>query len=177
MNQLPSEMNLRYFLFFLCVHAFAAQAQLAAIQSSECGGTYLAEPHFLKKETIGDTTYISLSASNNCFGYHNPTVHLSGDSVFIAIHPGTKRVTYNIKNKRKYRIINESELEKSGLTNYRDSLHLKQESVLTAECDCCFTFDLKIVGVDASKPYKYFYNNTFVDPDYVRKEREDIQLR
>lgn len=169
-------------IILLFLNVFASQAQkdsvrLVDIRSSECGGTYLSEPHFLKKETIGDTTYISLSGSNNCFGYHNPTVSLSGDSVLITFPPGAKRIIYEIKNKCKYKYINESELDELGFANYRDSLHLKQETILTAECDCCFTFDLKIIGINPSKSYKCFYNNVFINPNYVRKEPEIIELR
>ncbi len=141
---------------------FDAQAQdsvrLVDIQSSECGGMYQVKPHFLEKETIGDTTYISLSCSNNCAGYHDPSVSLSGDSVLIEIGYGEKITRFKLLNGE---YISEEEI----------SLHAKDsilEEVIEsfATCDCCYTFNLKILGLDTSKAYTYFYNERFIDPNY-----------
>ncbi len=116
-------------LIFFFLNFFASQAQkdsvrLVDFQSSECGETHSKKPHFLSKETIGDTTYISLSCSNYCNGYHDPFVSLHGDSVEIRVPPNPSR------------------------------------------CDCCFTYNMKIIGLGNDENYKYFYNKRFVDPTY-----------
>lgn len=33
-------------------------------------------------------------------------------------------------------------------------------------CNCCYTFELKTLGLDSSKQYHYFYNGEYIDPDY-----------
>ncbi len=96
---------MRCYLIFLFLNVFVIQAQkdsvrLVSILSSECGGTYRIEPHFITKERIGDTTFIRLSCTNNCAGYNNPKVMLSGDSVKIHIGIGTRTE----KDKMFYRI-------------------------------------------------------------------------
>ena len=163
MNQLPGEMNLRYLLFFLFVHAFAAQAQkdsvyLADIQSSECGGSYYVSPHFLSKQIIGDTTYLTLSCTNNCNGYNNPRVTLKDDSVKIAFGYGLKTIRYLLRSGQ---YIDSAELNKYP----KDSILIEQTESI-AMCDCCYNFNLKILGLDSTTNYKYFYNENFIDPDY-----------
>lgn len=150
-------------LIFFFLNAFALQAQkdsvrLVDIQSSECKAMIEVIPGFLRKETIGDTTYINLFCSNNCAGYNSPEVTLSGDSVNIQIHYGTKTIRYLLKNGQ---YIDEDELN----THPKDSV-LEEQTETIAACDCCYTFELKILGLDSSKVYSYFYNNQFVDPNY-----------
>lgn len=164
---------MRYFLFFLFLNVFALHAQkdsvrLVDIQSSECGGMYYVEPHFLRKETIGDTTYISLSCSNNCAGYNSPEVRLLGDSVLISIRYGAKTTRLKLLN-GKY------------ITNQEINLHPKdsilEEVIETfAACDCCFTFNLKIVGLNNSSYYSYFYNKEFIDPNYKELPQKRFEL-
>lgn len=155
-------------LIFFFLNVFASQAQkdsvrLADIQSSECGGDYYIKPHFLSNRMIGDTTYITLSCTNNCSGYYDPGVEIKGDSVLIQILGGTKYIEYKINDK----LIPDDELKELGFESYRDSLVLKKVSFSRAMCDCCFTLDLKIVGLNAGSNYSYFYNNQFIDPNYI----------
>lgn len=94
---------MRCSLLFFFLNVFVIQAQkdsvrLVDIQSSECGGTYHVEPHFLSRKTIGDTTYISLACSNNCAGFNNPKVTLTGDSVKIEIGYGLKTISYLLRS-------------------------------------------------------------------------------
>lgn len=148
------------------IHAQNNIVRLVDIQSSECGGMYYVEPHFLSKETIGDTTYIRLSCSNNCAGYNNPEVRLSADSVLISIHYGSKTTRLKLLN-GKY--ITEEDIN----SHPKDSI-LEEVTETFAACDCCFTFDLKILGLDSSKQYQYFYNEVYIDPNY--KPIESFEL-
>lgn len=158
---------------FVSISLFAAQAQtdsvhLVDIQSSECEGVYYVEPHFLSKETIGDTTFISLSCSNNCAGYNSPEVRLSGDSVLISIHYGAKTTRLKLLN-GKY--IPEEEMN----LHPKDSI-LEEVTETFAACDCCYIFNLKIVGLSSSPNYLYFYNKDFIDPNYKELPRKRFEL-
>jgi hypothetical protein len=163
-------------LIFFFLNIFASQAQtdsvrLVDIQSSECGGMYHVEPHFLRKETIGDTTYISLSCSNNCGGYHDPSVELQGDSIFIIIHAGEKEMRPFIRYKVNGVIYSEDDLrarERKYDKKYSraDTVSVMEEVHILTTCDCCYIFDLKISGLDSTKAYSYFYNDHFIDPNY-----------
>lgn len=154
-------MKLGLFFFFLSV--FVAQAQkdsvrLVNIQSSECGGMYYVQPHFLRKETVGDTTFITLSCSNNCSGYHDPSVSLSGDSVLIKVGYG-ERIT-------RFKLLNGQYLEEEEINLHAKDSILEEVTESIAMCDCCFTFELKVLGLDTGENYNYFYNGKFIDPDY-----------
>lgn len=160
---------------FLGVTSLVVRAQqekdsvrLVDIQSSECGGMYPIKPHFLGKETVGDTTFISLSCSNNCSGYHDPSVSLSGDSVLIHFGYG-ERVT-------RFKLLNGEYMDEEEINLHSKDSILEEVTEAIATCDCCYTFNLKILGLDPSKAYTYFYNKKFIDPNYkgpvVRKHFE-----
>ncbi|MGV3611164.1 MAG: hypothetical protein ACO1N0_09460 [Fluviicola sp.] len=168
-------------LIFFFLNVFAAQAQkdsvyLADIQSSECGGEYRIEAHFTSKKTIGDTTYITLSCTNNCSGYHHPKVFLSADSVKIDIGYGLRtkedKMFYRINGK----LMDSRELSELEAKNYPEKYDRSDSTFLTVvtewftTCDCCFTFDLKIVGLDSLRNYQYFYNDEFINPNYQEIE-------
>ncbi|TSJ47815.1 hypothetical protein [Fluviicola chungangensis] len=142
--------------------------RLVDIQSSECGGIYYVKPHFLGKETIGDTTFISLSCSNNCAGYNNPEVRLSEDSVLISIHYGAKTTRLKLLN-GKY--IHEEDMN----LHPKDSI-LEEVTETFAACDCCYIFNLKIVGLNNPPNYLYFYNKEFIDPNYKELPRKRFEL-
>lgn len=167
---------MRYFLFFLFLNVFALQAQtdsvrLVDIQSSECKAMIEVTPGFVKKEMVGDTTFIRLFCSNNCAGYHNPSVSLSGDSVLITIHGGEllmePRKFYLVDNEW----INEFDMDElewgySKKIIPTDSTIRMTENLVMAICDCCYNFELKILGLDSSLTYNYFYNGRYIDPNY-----------
>lgn len=147
--------------------------RLVDIRSSECGGMYHVEPHFTSKLLIGDTTYITLSCTNNCAGYHNPKVFIAGDSVKIDIGYGARtnedKMFYRINGK----LLDIVELNELESKNYPEKYDRSDSTLITvvtesiAYCDCCYTFDLKIVGLDSSRSYNYFYNEEFINPDYT----------
>lgn len=156
----------RYLLFFF-LNVFVLQAQkdsvhLVDIQSSDCKAMVELKPGFVKKERTGDTTFIDLFCSNNCAGYHNPSLKVHGDSVLIDIPGGTIETYFKIKGK----LIPEYDLWELCLENYRDSASLKRESLVKALCDCCYRFELKITGLDSTKTYNYYYNGQYIDPAY-----------
>lgn len=172
---------------FLFLIGFSAQAQkdsvrLVDIQSSECGGMYYVKPNFVSRKTIGDTTFISLSCTNNCGGYHDPGIEVSGDSVFISIHAGEKSMKPSVYYKVNGEIYSDFDLtarERKYDKKYSrsDTVLIMEEVITEATCSCCYTFDLKIIGLDYGRSYKYFYNDTFIDPNYLRKEPEVIEQR
>lgn len=139
--------------------------QLADFQSSECGVMYRVKPGFLRNETIGDTTFVDLFCTNNCSGYHDPTATLSGDSVMITVSYGRRAVQYVLLNGE---YLDDNELS----LHAKDSI-LMQETSMMAACDCCFIFKLKILGLDSTKKYMYFYNEQFVDPEFKTKIRTE----
>ncbi|MGV3611165.1 MAG: hypothetical protein ACO1N0_09465 [Fluviicola sp.] len=163
-------------LIFFFLNVFASQAQtdsirLVDIQSSECGGMYRVKPGFIRKETSGDTTLMSLFCSNNCAGYHSPGVTWSGDSVFITIHAGEKGMSPSIYYRVNGVIYSPEDLsarERKYDKKYSrsDTVIVMEESLMMASCNCCYTFELKVTGLDPSKPYKYFYNEQYIDPEY-----------
>ncbi|MNY34970.1 hypothetical protein D3C86_1693490 [compost metagenome] len=122
---------------------------------------YRVKPGFVRNETIGDTTYFDLFCTNNCGGYHDPGASLSGDSVMITVPYGKRAVRYSLLNGED---LDEDELD----LHLKDSI-LMEETLMKTTCDCCFTFKLKILGLDPSKKYRYFYNEQFVDPEYKTK--------
>jgi hypothetical protein len=157
----------------LSVQAQKDPVQLVDIQSSECGGMYYVKPTFISRKTIGDTTFIRLSCTNNCGGYHDPGIEVSGDSVFISIHAGEKSMKPSVYYKVNGEIYSEDNLiarERRYDKKYSrsDTVLVMEEVITEATCSCCFTFDLKIIGLDPDHSYKYFYNNTFIDPNDIR---------
>lgn len=151
-------------LIFFFLNVFVTQAQkdsvrLVDIQSSECGGDYYIRPHFLSRETVGDTTFVRLSCTNNCSGYHNPSVSLFEDSIVrITVPPGTEVILFKLLNGE---YVDENEI----ILHPKDSI-LEEVIESYAMCDCCYTFDLKILGLHPSKNYSYFYNEQFIDLNY-----------
>ena len=160
-------MNMRNGLFcFLLlsvsvVHGQKYLVQLADFQSSECVIMYHVKPGFVRNETIGDTTYIDLYCTNNCSGYHNPSINLSGDSVQITVPYGRREIRYLLRNGE---YLDEDDVD----LHPKDSV-LTEEKIVRATCDCCFTFKLKILGLDPKKKYWYVYNGQFIDPNYKTK--------
>lgn len=145
--------------------------RLVDIQSSECGGMYTVKPGFISKKIVGDTTFIQLFCSNNCGGYHRPNVALMGDSVLITIHAGEKLLKPFVHYKVNGEIYSEDDLrarERRYNKKYSrsDSIIVLEEVHMLATCNCCYTFELKVTGLDPSKPYKYFYNEQYIDPEY-----------
>lgn len=148
---------------FASISLLTAQAQtdsvrLVDIQSSECGGMYRVKPGFIRKETIGDTTFMSLFCSNNCAGYHDPSVSLSGDSVLIHFGYG-KRVT-------RFKLLNGEYIDEEEINLHSKDSILEEVTEAIATCDCCYTFELKVLGLDAAANYNYFYNERYIDPNY-----------
>lgn len=170
-----------FFLFLANVSAIYAQknsVQLVDIQSSECAGMYPVQPHFLSKEMVGDTTYVSLFCTNNCSGYNRPKVSLSADSVKINIGYGAR-----IEETKMFYRINGKLMDSDELTEWEAKNHPKKYdrsdstlmivvTELIATCDCCYTFDLKILGLDSLRNYYYFYNEEFIDPNYKESALE-----
>lgn len=167
---------MRNCLFFFFLNVFALQAQkdsvhLVDIQSSECKAMIEVQPGFVKKEMVGDTTLIDLFCSNNCGGYHDPTVKLSGDSVLITILGGKHYFEPKIYYKVEGELYNNNELKYREKEYHRkydrsDSIVLNEEHLIKTICDCCYRFNLKIVGLDSLVNYNYYYNHQYIDPAY-----------
>jgi|GEM_PF-6026821 len=166
-----------FLLYFLFLNVSAVQAQkdsvrLVDIQSSECKAMIEVRPGFVKKEMIGDTTYLDLFCSNNCGGYYDPQVKLSGDSVLITIKGGTPTyepvMMYKVNDEwlslRDWNYFQKKAWPRVECTD--SAVFVTMTGLSMAMCNCCYRFELKIEGLDTEKTYNYFYNGQYIDPTY-----------
>jgi hypothetical protein len=145
----------------LTVHAQKDTVYLVSIEkSADCLKPY-PNPWFSSNQTISDTSYIRLLGRNDCNGYHDPSVTLSGDTVLISIPCGIVKTVYSIHGQ----YFNEEQMNATGLKPYKDSLAFK-EVYQKGECTCAFAFDLKISGLNPEVNYQYCYNGEPVDLTY-----------
>lgn len=167
--------NYLFYFFFLNVFVLKAQkdsVRLVDIQSSECKAMIEVRPGFVKKELMGDTTFIDLFCSNNCGGYHDPQVKLSGDSVLITIKGGTPiyepvmmyKVSNEWLNLKDWKYFQKKSWPLVECTD--SAVFTIMTGISRALCNCCYRFELKITGLDTSHTYHYFYNEQYIDPAY-----------